>query len=133
MVRLEIDGKKARTVSGCGVAVLEAEISPPADRTLGEGDKIEFGQTGLEVMHTPGHTRGGVSLYSADERVVFTGDTLFADSCGRTDLAGGSEEDMMRSLRKLMRLPAATAVYPGHKSSTTIERARAFNPCVQSL
>ncbi|MGB7055333.1 MAG: MBL fold metallo-hydrolase [bacterium] len=133
MVRLEIDGTKARTVSGCGVIVLEAEISPPADRTLGEGDKIRFGQTGLEVIHTPGHTRGGVSLYSADERFVFTGDTLFADSCGRTDLAGGSEENMIRSLRKLMRLPAETVVYPGHRSSTTIERARAINPCVKLL
>jgi len=133
MVRLEINGEKARTISGCGVVVLEADISPPADRTVGEGDKIEFGHTRLEVIHTSGHTRGGISLYSAAQKIVFTGDTLFADSCGRTDLPGGSDEDMIRSLRKLMRLPAETAVYPGHGNSTTIERARATNLCIQSL
>jgi hydroxyacylglutathione hydrolase len=132
MVRLEISGRKARTISGCGVVVLEAEISPPADRTMVAGDRIEFGQTWLEVMHTPGHTPGGISLYSADEKIVFTGDTMFADSCGRTDLAGGSEQDMIRSLRRLIRLPAETAVYPGHGLATTMERAILTNPCVQS-
>jgi hydroxyacylglutathione hydrolase len=133
MVRLEVIKKKARMISGCGVVVLEADLSPPADRLLMEGDNIAFGQTVLKVIHTPGHTKGGVSLYSANDGILFTGDTLFADSCGRTDLAGGSDQDMMRSLRKLMRLPSKTAVYPGHLSSTTLERARANNPCVRSF
>ena len=131
--RLDITGNRARMISGCGVVVCDVEISPPADKILDEGDRIEFGQTWLEVIHTPGHTKGGISLYSADEKIVFTGDTLSADYCGRTDLAGGSEKDLKQSLRKLMRLPAETAVYPGHRSATTIERARATNPCVQSL
>jgi len=133
MVQLDITGQKARTISGCGVVVLEAEISPPADRILDDGDHIEFGQARLEVVHTPGHTRGGISLYALGDKIIFTGDTLFEDFCGRTDLAGGSIEDMKQSLWKLMRLPAETAVYPGHGNSTTIERARETNLCVQSL
>ncbi len=133
MVRLEVAEGKARTVSGCGVVVLEADLSPPADRLLSDGDRIHFGRSCLLVIHTPGHTRGGISLYSAEDGIVFTGDTLFAGSCGRTDLAGGSDEDMSGSLRKIMRLPEETLVYPGHLSSTTIKQARIENPCVRSL
>jgi hydroxyacylglutathione hydrolase len=133
MVRLDIDGEKARTISGCGVVVWEAEISPPADKVLSDGDIISFGQTELKVIHTPGHTAGGISLYSADERMVFTGDTLSSGSHGRTDLARGSEEDMKLSLRKLMQLPTETVVYPGHGDSTTIGKERIANPYVQSL
>ena len=131
MVRLETNGKSARTISGCGVVVLEANISPPADRLLTDGDRIEFGKTWLSVIHTPGHTRGGISLYSVEEKSVFTGDTLFAASCGRTDLAGGSDEDMKGSLRKLVDLPRETAVYPGHGAATTISHERETNPCMQ--
>jgi glyoxylase-like metal-dependent hydrolase (beta-lactamase superfamily II) len=124
MVRLDTDGTKARTISGCGVVVLEAAISPPADRLLYEGDIIRFGQIELAVIHTPGHTRGGISLYLANEKIVFTGDTLFAGSYGRTDLAGGSDKDMTNSLRRLARLPARTVVYSGHGASTTIEKEK---------
>jgi hydroxyacylglutathione hydrolase len=120
-------------ISGCGVVVLEAEISPPPDRLLSDGDLVEFGQGKLEVIHTPGHTRGGISLYSADEGLVFTGDTLFAGLCGRTDLAGGSQEEIVQSLRKLTRLPASKAVYTGHGPQTTIAREKESNPYVSIL
>lgn len=124
MVRLHTDGTKAMTISGCGVVVMESEISPPADGLLDAGDIIRFGQIELAVIHTPGHTKGGISLYLANEKIVLTGDTLFAGAYGRTDLAGGSEKDMMRSLSRLGRLPACTVVYPGHGPSTTIKKEK---------
>ena len=133
MVRLDINGHMARSISGCGVVVLEAEISPPADKMLSDGDRIDFGKIELEVLHTPGHTAGGISLYAEDDRILFTGDTLSAGLHGRTDLAGGSEKDMRTSLARLLRLPNQTVVYPGHGDSTTIGRERTDNPYVQVL
>jgi len=104
--------------------------SPPADQLLREGDLIRVGSSELEVMHTPGHTAGSISLHCASDGIVFTGDTLFAGSIGRTDLPGSSFEDIVGSLSRLMGLPAQTVVYPGHGEKTTIGKERRENPFV---
>ncbi|MGB9707083.1 MAG: MBL fold metallo-hydrolase, partial [Microgenomates group bacterium] len=84
----------------------------PPDKFLKEGDKIEFGKESLKVIETPGHTPGGVSFYSPG--VLFSGDTIFADGIGRTDFSYGSEEKLKNSIKKLLKLPGKTTVYPGH-------------------
>jgi glyoxylase-like metal-dependent hydrolase (beta-lactamase superfamily II) len=101
----------------------------PADFLMKEGDVIELAGIKLEVLHTPGHTPGGVSLYSRDEGIVFVGDTLFAGSVGRTDFPCGSMERLIRSIKeKLLTLPKETVVYPGHGPATTVAREKADNP-----
>ena len=108
---------------------LEGVVSPPADRLVRDGDVIRVGKLNFRVIHTPGHSRGGISVYCEGESVVFTGDTLFNRSIGRTDLPGSSVEDMFRSLRdKLMKLPDHTVVYPGHGPETMIGEERMWNP-----
>lgn len=102
-------------------------VSPPADRLLREGDEIAVGGLILRVIHTPGHTPGGICLFG--EGVLFSGDTLFMDGVGRTDLPGGSQEQLMNSIEiKLLVLPEDTVVYPGHGPSTTIGREKLENP-----
>ena len=104
--------------------------SPKADRLLRDEDSIGLGDLEFKVIHTPGHTRGSVSLFSEDEKIVFTGDTLFAGSIGRTDLPGSSFRDMMDSLRRLMELPDETIVYPGHGDITSIGLEKRRNPFI---
>ncbi len=110
------------------------------DQLLKEGDCLHWGSFEAQVIHTPGHTPGSVSLYlphdagkiSVPAPQLFSGDTLFAGSIGRTDLWGGSMEQIMDSLRtKLMHLPDETAVYPGHGPVTTIGQERHLNPFLQ--
>jgi len=102
-------------------------ISPPADTVLEEGDIIKIGQVRLEVIHTPGHSKGSISLFG--EGVVFTGDTLFAGSIGRVDLPGASLEEIIRSIRgKLMKLSDQIIMHPGHGPPSTIGRERRNNP-----
>jgi glyoxylase-like metal-dependent hydrolase (beta-lactamase superfamily II) len=85
----------------------------------------------LQVLHTPGHTPGGICLYSKGEGIVFTDDTLFANGVGRTDL-GGNMEQLVKSIKeKLFTLPDETAVYPGHGPATTIAQEKAHNPHLQ--
>ncbi|MHC4363105.1 MAG: MBL fold metallo-hydrolase [Planctomycetota bacterium] len=104
----------------------------PAEFVLEEGDIIEQVGIRLHVLHTPGHTPGGISLYSKDERIVFAGDALFAGSIGRTDFPGGSTSQLLNSIRqKLFTLPDETLVYPGHGATTTIAREKAHNPFLQ--
>ena len=101
----------------------------PADVSLEEQDVIEQAGVKLLVLHTPGHTPGGISLYSKDDGVAFVGDTLFADSIGRTDFPGGSTSQLLNSVReKLFSLPDQTEVYPGHGPATTIAAEKAHNP-----
>jgi hydroxyacylglutathione hydrolase len=100
---------------------------PPADVLLGEGDKVTFGSEVLEVLHTPGHSLGGISL--AADGVVFCGDTLFAMGVGRVDLPGGSWETLMNAIKtRLFTMPDDTVVYTGHGEPTTIGREKRFNP-----
>ncbi|MBI1387462.1 MAG: MBL fold metallo-hydrolase [bacterium] len=102
-------------------------VSPPADRILQDGDKIEFEEWTLAVLHTPGHSPGGVSFFVEDR--LFSGDALFKGSIGRSDLPGASHETLMASLRdKLMTLPDEVVVYPGHGPNTTIGDERRENP-----
>lgn len=102
-------------------------VSPPADRLLADGDEIECGAVVFKVLETPGHTPGGISLQAPG--VVFTGDTLFQGSVGRTDFPGGSAAVLLNSIRtKLLVLPDDTLVYPGHGGATTIGREKAANP-----
>ncbi|MBI1920447.1 MAG: MBL fold metallo-hydrolase [Geobacter sp.] len=106
-----------------------AEDSPAPSRFLTDGMTINFGRKSLQVLHTPGHTQGGCCLYLASEGMVITGDTLFADSVGRTDLPGGSHEQLIASITgKLLSLPDETKVYPGHGPSSSIGHERRHNP-----
>jgi len=100
---------------------------PPPDRLLKDGDSIDIGDLHFLVLHTPGHTSGGICLLG--EGVVFSGDTLFNYGIGRSDLPGGSHSQLMDSLQtKLMTLPDDTIVYPGHGPETTIGAERRGNP-----
>jgi glyoxylase-like metal-dependent hydrolase (beta-lactamase superfamily II) len=100
---------------------------PQPDRLLKDGDSIEIGDLHFEVLHTPGHSSGGISL--SGHGVVFSGDTLFNFGIGRTDFPGCSHELLMKSIReKLMVLPDETIVYPGHGPPTTIGDERRGNP-----
>src|SRR5664279_1866031 len=107
-----------------GMAPFEIPPSVPAVE-LAEGGTIRFGELRLEVLHTPGHTEGSVSLLAADDGLLFSGDTLFAAGWGRTDLPGGSAEQMAASLARLARLDDHIRVFPGHGAATTIGRERA--------
>jgi hydroxyacylglutathione hydrolase len=91
---------------------------------LAEGDVIRFGSVTLDVLHTPGHTEGSVTLLAREEGILFTGDTLFAGAFGRVDLPGSSSDQMIDSLARLSRLPGDLHVRPGHGAATTIERER---------
>ncbi len=102
--------------------------SPPLGQALREGDVITFGHTSLMVMSTPGHTQGSVCFYAEKEKALFSGDTLFRNSYGRTDLDGGSMSQMMGSLRRLASLPDDVAVYCGHGPSTDMHSEKMFNP-----
>ncbi len=100
---------------------LPREIQPShADRILTEGDTVQVGATTFTVLHTPGHTPGGLCLYSDVRSLLISGDTLFAGSYGRYDLPGGDPAALRDSLARLAELPAATQVYPGHGGTTTI-------------
>lgn len=87
---------------------------------LAEGSRIQFGEIDLKVLHTPGHTEGSVCLLSKDERLLLSGDTLFAGSWGRTDLPGGSDEQMIDSLARLSAIETDLRVLPGHGRGSTI-------------
>jgi hydroxyacylglutathione hydrolase len=100
---------------------------PAADVLLTEGDEISFGDDSLQVIHTPGHSLGGISLVG--DGVVFCGDTLFAMGVGRVDLPGGSWETLMRSIQtRLFTMPDDTVAYTGHGPTTTIGREKQLNP-----
>ncbi len=93
-----------------------------------EGDRLSIGPIQVEVLETPGHTPGSVTLRAGG--ALFTGDTLFQGSMGRTDFEGGSEEQMMASLARLGRLEGDYPVYPGHEGQTTLAAERRYNPCL---
>jgi hydroxyacylglutathione hydrolase len=106
--------------------------SEPAQIVIKQDEAIEFAGIEFEVFHTPGHTPGGICLYCRDQSVVFAGDTLFADSIGRTDFPGGNYEQLIESIKtKLLALPDDTKVYTGHGSDTTIGYERKHNQYLQ--
>jgi len=108
--------EKIKKATGAKILIHEAEkdfINFEADGFLEDGDEIKIGDSVLKVLHTPGHTKGSICLLG--KNFVFTGDTLFKDGCGRTDLPGSSQKDMENSLEKLSKLlKPGTTVYPGH-------------------
>ena len=111
----------AALVGGDVFPAVGAETTPYQD-----GDVVKLGKMDIEVLHTPGHSPGSVTLKVED--VLFTGDTLFAGSCGRTDLRGGSYEQIMQSLKRLGELKGDFHVCPGHEATSTLERERQNNP-----
>ena len=119
----------------CEVYIHAAELNMPPmmtagrlfyTRTYAQGDVLELAGLTIEVMDTPGHTPGSVCLLVED--AMFAGDTLFAGSCGRTDLPGGNSADMKRSLRRLAQLNKNYSVFPGHGPFSTLEEERRQNP-----
>lgn len=93
-----------------------------ADSRLDDNDLIHLGELEFKIILTPGHTKGGICIYNEKERLIFTGDTLFSGSWGRTDLPSGNFEEIMNSINnKLMTLPDETIVYPGHGKTTMIQ------------
>lgn len=108
---------------------LPAVDSPAPSRLLHNGDLLEIGDLSFEVIHTPGHSPGGICLYG--EGHLFSGDTLFAGSIGRTDLPGGDMQQLLGHIRsQLMVLPASTVVHPGHGPESTIGAEQSSNPFV---
>ena len=119
----------------CDVYLCAEDLSMPAMMTAGklyythtytEGSRLQLAGLSISVLHTPGHTPGSVCLLC--ENVLFTGDTLFAGSCGRTDLPGGDWDTIQESLQRLALLDGSIAAYPGHGESTTIAREKRYNP-----
>jgi glyoxylase-like metal-dependent hydrolase (beta-lactamase superfamily II) len=102
-------------------------IKPPT-RHLTDRQIFKFGNSTLELIHTPGHSPGSMCFYSKNDKFLISGDTLFAGSIGRTDLPGGDYDLIMKSLEKLITLPDDTKVYCGHASSTTIGMEKMHNP-----
>ncbi len=108
---------------------LQAQGTPKVDDYLQDGQELELGETRIKVLHTPGHSPGGVCFLSGEDVVV--GDTLFAMSIGRTDLPGGSFQSLIQSIKtQLLTLDDAVRVHPGHGPMTTIGRERRTNPFI---
>ena len=119
----------ARSIADAPLWGLGSPAPVTIGRELGAGDKVRFGRQEATVLHTPGHTRGGICL--ALDGAVFAGDTLFARSIGRTDFFGGDMETIIESIRReLLALPDETVVYTGHGPATTIGEERRENPFV---
>lgn len=102
---------------------------PAIERYIDEGETFKLGNTVIKVLHTPGHTPGGLSYYIESARTVFTGDTIFQGSIGRTDLPGGNLEDEIKSIKnKILTLPAETIIYSGHGQQSSVEWELKHNP-----
>lgn len=124
---LESGPARARVMFG-----IEVPPSPVPDGWLRDGDRIRAGSLELQVRHTPGHSPGGICLLGRG--VVFTGDTLFAGSVGRTDIPGADYETLLASIKRvLLPLPDETVCYPGHGPETTIGEEKRTNPFVAAL
>lgn len=114
-----------------GRMFLGVDLPPPpeVDTSVAEGDRLTAGDVLLEVLHTPGHSPGSISLVA--DSAIFSGDTLFAGSIGRSDLPGGDTDQLLYAIRsKLFRLDDSLPVYPGHGPATTLEREKVSNPFV---
>ncbi|MCX8030677.1 MAG: MBL fold metallo-hydrolase [Thermodesulfovibrionales bacterium] len=119
---LEIYNKAKEMASFWG---FDIDPLPEPDIKVSEGDLLKLGDLSFEILHTPGHSPGGICLYT--KGLVITGDTLFAGSVGRTDLYGGDTSKLRDSFRRLLKLPEDTKVISGHGPATTIGREKRFN------
>ncbi len=107
---------------------------PAIDKDLSDEEEIRFGNTVLRILHTPGHSPGGISLYEAGCKALFTGDTLFNGSIGRTDLPGGDYDELMHSIiDKILPLGGDVTIYPGHGNHSTLAHEAAYNPFVAEV
>lgn len=105
------------------------EESPKAGKFIAAGDTVEFGNTKLEVLFTPGHSPASISFYCKEDAFIIAGDVLFQESIGRTDLPGGDFNTLITSIKtQFFTLPNETKVYPGHGAATTIGHEKIFNP-----
>jgi hydroxyacylglutathione hydrolase len=112
-----------------GMFGVRIDQPPEPDRLLSEGDVINFGKSSLKVLETPGHSPGGISLIASDGVTCFSGDTLFAQSIGRTDLPGGDYDTLIRGIKtKIIPLGDDVKVYPGHGPATTVATEKRYNP-----
>lgn len=125
----EVEGARMAGTMAARFTGREVEPPPEPDHLLSEGDEVEVDGLKLQVLHTPGHTQGSLSFYT--DGLLFSGDTLFRGSIGRTDLPGGNYEQEMASIvDKLLTLPDDTVVLPGHMEETRIGHERQTNPFV---
>ena len=123
------DNNRKSSLNHAKMFGLEMELPPEPAGHLTDSQKVSFGQNELIAIHVPGHAPGSLSFYSGKDKVVFTGDALFAGSIGRTDLPGGNYETLINSIKnKLFTLPPETVVYPGHGESTSIGDEIETNP-----
>ena len=132
--------KPLAEATGCPVYLHAADLQLPENytagplyhtHTYGEGDVLELAGLTIHVLHTPGHTEGSVCLIVDD--TIFSGDTLFCHSCGRTDLPGGDPEAIMVSLARLKALEGDYKVLPGHNRATTLAIEREYNPFMKKV
>jgi hydroxyacylglutathione hydrolase len=113
---------------------MEAPERTEIDHAAADGTVLELGPARFHVLHTPGHTQGSISLWIPQQEKLVAGDTLFRDSIGRTDLPGGDERQILKSIKtRLLELPEETVVIPGHGAKTTIGREKERNPFLQNL
>ena len=125
------DAKMLEDPSLNACEMIGARVSLKADRTVKDGDVLNLAGMEIQVLHTPGHTPGGVCYYFPEDEILFSGDTLFCESVGRTDLAGGSMSALIRSIKeKVFKLPDLTIVYTGHGEPTKIGDEKRYNPFV---
>ena len=118
-----------RASGGANWFGVNANLSPPPDLELSDGDELEIGELRFQVLHTPGHSPGHVCFYEQEEGVVFDGDLLFYRGIGRHDLAGGDQRQLLESIQRILfPLPDDTAVYSGHGPVTTIGEEKQLNP-----
>lgn len=102
---------------------------PPIGTFLDDGDEVKFGNTVLKVLSTPGHTRGGICFYDEANKKLFTGDTLFKESVGRTDFEGGNHRTLIEGIvEKILPLPDDVTIYPGHGGETSVGHEKKYNP-----
>ena len=107
---------------------------PKVDKYIDEGDLVEFGNCKLKIIHVPGHTPGSVLLHCAEEKILFSGDVLFYESIGRTDLIYGNHSALIKGITsKVLTLPDETKVYPGHGPDTTITHEKCNNPFLKHM
>lgn len=125
-VPVYINQKDAMDHDGGRYSLRFPRLDAAHQRWYGEGDELQLGNLTIRVMETPGHSRGSVCLVVGD--VIFSGDTLFRSSCGRTDFDGGDYRAILESLGRLGRLEGDYHVYPGHDRDTTLAEERRFNP-----
>jgi glyoxylase-like metal-dependent hydrolase (beta-lactamase superfamily II) len=126
------DGPLLKLGGGAAFFGLPGRASPAPDLALDDGQVLVAGDLRLQVLHTPGHSPGGVTLYIEEQGVAFDGDVLFAGGVGRADLPGASWDTLLNSITDvLFALPDDTVLYPGHGPSTTIGREKRSNPWVR--